>query len=131
MHTDLLYSHLESFNDKSSYIEASAIISKDGLVMASVLPQGVDEDYIGALSAAMLSVSNHSSHEFIGCELEQITIKSARGHILMVRMGKEAMLTVITKPNARLDFVLLEMNRLAKSVALTLKSPVLYDLVAA
>lgn len=117
MNTQTLFSQLEIFNDRSTYIEASAIISQDGMVMASALPQEINEDHIGAMSAAILSVGNRGSRELIGGELEQIMIKSAKGYILMIHAGKEAMLTVMTKPNARLEFVFLEMSQLAKRIA--------------
>ena len=37
-------------------VEAAAVISVDGLIMASALPQNISEDRISAMSAAMLSL---------------------------------------------------------------------------
>lgn len=59
-----IHSILLDLNETSANIEASAIISTDGLIMAAALPQGMDEDCVGALSAALHSVGSHSTqHE--------------------------------------------------------------------
>ena len=48
----MLKSILSDLNGSSADIEASAIISADGLTMAALLPQGVVEDRVGAIAAA-------------------------------------------------------------------------------
>ena len=44
MRADMLNSILSELNGTSADIEASAVISTDGLIMASQLPQSLDED---------------------------------------------------------------------------------------
>ena len=58
MRADMLNSILSELNGTSADIEASGIISTDGLMMAAQLPAGLDEDRVGAMSAAMLSPLN-------------------------------------------------------------------------
>ncbi|MDP2903449.1 MAG: roadblock/LC7 domain-containing protein [Methylovulum sp.] len=106
-----MQSILSDLNKTSPDIEASAIISADGLVLAAVLPQEMDEDSIGAMSAAMLSVSSRGSRELVNDVLEQILIKSTRGYILITQAGKEAVLTVITKSHNGLEHIISEIKR--------------------
>ena len=47
MREQMLRSILSDLNGASADIEASAIISSDGLTMAALLPQDVDEDRVG------------------------------------------------------------------------------------
>ena len=98
-----MQSILSDLNKTSLDIEASAIVSTDGLVLAAVLPQEMDEDNIGAISAAMLSISSRGSQELVNDVMEQILIKSTRGYILITHAGKEAVLTVITKSHNGLE----------------------------
>ncbi len=56
-------------------IEASAVVSVDGLIMASALQQGVEEDRVSAMSAAMLSLGERISGELGRGVLEQVYIK--------------------------------------------------------
>ena len=61
MRTDLLQQSLEDLNGSTADIEASALISTDGLMIASALPHGMDEDRIGAMSAALLSLGERAA----------------------------------------------------------------------
>lgn len=111
-----LFSHLVDLNKTSHFIEASAIVSTDGLVMASTLPHNMDADNVGAMSAAMLSVGNRGSNEFVGGALEQMLIKGTRGYILMTLISKELILTVMAKPTVKLDQLFIEIKQSAEKI---------------
>ena len=49
MRSNMLQTVLNDLNGTSADIEASAIISSDGLMMAALLPNTVDEDRVGAM----------------------------------------------------------------------------------
>jgi uncharacterized protein len=117
MRSDLLLSILSELNGTSADIEASAVISTDGLTMASVLPASMDEDRVGAMSAAMLSLGDRTAQELTRGELEQVLIKGDKGYVLMTYAGKEAVLTVLAKPNAKLGLIFLDVKRTAHSIA--------------
>jgi predicted regulator of Ras-like GTPase activity (Roadblock/LC7/MglB family) len=117
MRADMLTSILKELNGTSADIEASGIISTDGLIMAAVLPQGLDEDRLGAMSAAMLSLGDRTSQELARGALEQVLIKGAKGYVLMTYAGAEAVLTVLAKPNAKLGLIFLDVKRAAESVS--------------
>ena len=63
MREDMLASVLSDLNGSSADIEASAVISIDGLMMAALLPANLDEDRVGAMSAAMLSLGDRTAQE--------------------------------------------------------------------
>lgn len=117
MRADMLTSILTELNGTSADIEASGVISTDGLIMAAVLPQTMDEDRVGAMSAAMLSLGDRTAQELARGELEQVLIKGNRGYVLMTHAGKEAVLTVLAKPQAKLGLIFLDVKRAAESIA--------------
>ena len=117
MRADMLTSVLTELNGTSADIEASGVISTDGLMMASVLPSGLDEDRVGAMSAAMLSLGDRTSQELNRGGLEQVLIKGENGYVLMTYAGEEAVLTVIAKPNAKLGLIFLDVKRAAESIS--------------
>ncbi len=117
MRADMLTSILTELNGTSADIEASGVISTDGLMMAAVLPQAMDEDRLGAMSAAMLSLGDRTAQELARGELEQVLIKGQRGYVLMTHAGKEAVLTVLAKPQAKLGLIFLDVKRAAESIA--------------
>ena len=117
MRADMLTSVLTELNGTSADIQASGVISTDGLMMASVLPAGMDEDRVGAMSAAMLSLGDRTASELARGTLEQVLIKGALGYVLMTYAGNEAVLTVMAKPNAKLGLIFLDVKRAAENIA--------------
>ncbi|RVU86220.1 hypothetical protein EOL70_01870 [Leucothrix sargassi] len=117
MRAEMLNSILSDLNGSTADIEASAVLSKDGLMMAALLPAAMDEDRVGAMSAAMLSLGDRTAQELARGELEQVLIKGDHGYILMTHAGNEAVVTVLAKPNARLGLIFLDVKRAAESIA--------------
>ncbi len=116
MRSELLNSVLSDLNGSTTDIEASAVLSTDGLVMASMLPAGMDEDRVGAMSAAMLSLGDRISSELHRGALEQVLIKGDRGYVLMTHAGNEAVVTVLAKSETRLGLIFLDIRRAAESI---------------
>ena len=112
----MLNSILSDLNGSSADIEASAVLSTDGLMMDSILPAGMDEDRVGAMSAAMLSLGDRTSEELARGTLEQVLIKGDKGFILMIYAGPDAVVTVLTKPEARLGLIFLDVKRAAAAI---------------
>lgn len=116
MRSNMLQTVLNDLNGTSADIEASAIISSDGLMMAALLPNTVDEDRVGAMSAAMLSLGDRTARELARGALDQVLIKGEKGYVLMVQAGADAVLTVMAKPNAKLGLVFLDVRRAADAI---------------
>jgi len=117
MRTEALNTILNDLNGSTTDIVASAVLSTDGLMMASRLPGDMDEDRVGAMSAAMLSLGERISNELMTGELEQVLIKGDLGYVLMTHAGSEAVVTVIAKPETRLGLMFLDIRRAAQSIA--------------
>jgi len=117
MRIDMIQQTLVELNGATADIEASALISTDGLMMASALPQGMDEDRVGAMSAALLSLGERAARELARGALQRVLIQGERGYVIMSASGTEAVLTVLAKPNAKLGLIFLDMRRAAESLA--------------
>lgn len=117
MRSEMLTSILSDLNGSTADIEASAVLSTDGLMMAALLPASMDEDRVGAMSAAMLSLGDRTASELARGTLEQVLIKGDNGYILMAHAGNDAVVTVLAKPNARLGLIFLDVKRAAENIA--------------
>jgi hypothetical protein len=98
-------------------MEASAVISVDGLSIASSLPVGVEEDRVSAMSAAMLSLGERIAAELGRGALEQVYVRGKGGYVVLVSVGMEAVLTSLVREDARLGLIFLEMRRAADDLA--------------
>ena len=107
---------LRSMQAASPDIEASAVVSVDGLIMASALPADVEEDRVSAMSAAMLSLGERIATELGRGSLEQVYIKGSKGAIVLTAVGDEAVLTALARQDAKLGLIFLEMRRAAEDL---------------
>ncbi len=98
-------------------IEASAVVSVDGLIMASALPSGVEEDRVSAMSAAMLSLGERIANELGRGTLDQVYIRGENGFVILMAVGEEAVLTVLATKDAKLGIVFLDMGRATGDLA--------------
>lgn len=113
---DQIVDRLRNMQAAAPDIEASAVVSVDGLIMASALQQGVEEDRVSAMSAAMLSLGERISGELGRGALEQVYIKGNTGAIVLTSIGQEAVLTVLARQEAKLGLIFLEMRRAAEDL---------------
>jgi predicted regulator of Ras-like GTPase activity (Roadblock/LC7/MglB family) len=113
---DQMVERLRNMQAAAPDIEASAVVSVDGLIMASALQQGVEEDRVSAMSAAMLSLGERISNELGRKGLEQVYIKGSKGAIVLTSIGEEAVLTALARQDAKLGLIFLEMRRAAEDL---------------
>jgi uncharacterized protein len=114
--TELMVNRLRDMQAASPDIEASAVVSVDGLIMASALPAEVEEDRVSAMSAAMLSLGERIAGELGRGALEQVYIRGGRGYVILTAVGEEAVLTALAREQAKLGLVFLEMRRAAEDL---------------
>ena len=115
--TQQLVDRLRELQASSPDIEASVIVSVDGLSMASALPPGMEEDRVSAMSAAMLSLGERIASELKRGSLEQVYIKGEKGYAILLSIGREAVLTALTRTEAKLGLILLDMRRASEELA--------------
>lgn len=109
--SQLMVERLRDLQASSPDIEASAIVSVDGLTIASALPQGVEEDRVSAMSAAMLSLGERIASELGRGALDQVYIKGSSGYVVLMSVGEEAVLTALARQDAKLGLIFLDMRR--------------------
>ena len=97
-------------------VEASAVVSVDGLTIAAVLPSSVEEDRVSAMSAAMLSLGERIAGELGRGSLDEVYIHGDDGYVLLTSIGNGAVLTVLARKHAKLGLVFLEMRRAAEDL---------------
>ena len=109
--TEQLMDRLRDLQASSGDVEAAAIVSVDGLSMASILPGGIEEDRVSAMSAAMLSLGERIASELSRGELAQVNVRGDNGYVILTAVGEEAVLTVIARKDAKLGLILLDVTR--------------------
>ena len=114
--TEQMTDRLRDLQTSSTDVEASALVSVDGLIMASALPPDVEEDRVSAMSAAMLSLGDRIAAELGRGMLDQVYIRGNNGYVLLLDVGEEAVLTVLARQEAKLGMLFLDMKRAAEDL---------------
>jgi predicted regulator of Ras-like GTPase activity (Roadblock/LC7/MglB family) len=115
--TEQMVARLKDLQISTPDIEASAVVSVDGLIIASALPIDVEEDRVSAMSAAMLSLGERIAGELGRGVLDQVYIRGANGYVILSSVGEEAVLTVLARKDAKLGLVFLDMRRAAENLS--------------
>lgn len=110
---------LSRLNSISKEIEASAVMTRDGITLASMIREDVNQDRLGAMCASLLALSDKTSKELARGNLKQVLIEGDQGCILIVHIGKRAVLAVVSKPSSNLGMVFLEARKVAKEIEAT------------
>jgi predicted regulator of Ras-like GTPase activity (Roadblock/LC7/MglB family) len=113
---DKMVTRLRDMQAASPDIIASAVVSVDGLTMASALPGDVEEDRVAAMSAAMLSLGERIANELGRGNLDEVYIRGEEGFVLLTAVGDEAVLTALAREEAKLGLIFLEMRRAAEDL---------------
>ena len=102
---------------QAAEIEAAAVVSFDGLPMASALPATMDEDRVAAMSAALLSLGERAAEGLGRGGLNQVYIEGDNGTVFLVSADDEGVLVAVAAKGAKVGMMLYEVRRAAEAVA--------------
>lgn len=111
---------LRGLQATSADIQASALVSHDGLMLAAVLANDVNADRFGAMCASLLALATRAAGEVERGDLRQIILDGTLGPLLLTRAGATGVLAVAASPDANLGKVILDARKIAAQLA-TLK----------
>ena len=114
--TEQLGRRLQELQMNTPDVEATAVVSVDGLTIASSLPTGVEEDRVSAMSAAMLSLGERIASELGRGILDEVYVKGENGYVVLRAIGEEAVLTVLARQQTKLGLLFLDMRRASEDL---------------
>ncbi len=91
-------------------LEAAAVISVEGLMISSWLPESIAEERMAAMSAAMLALGERIARDLDRGDLTQVYIKGEDGYVLLMSVDERAVLATLASEDAKLGLVLLDMQ---------------------
>lgn len=115
--TERMVSRLQDLQAGTPDIQGAAVVSVDGLMMASALAANVEEDRVAAMSAAMLSLGERIAGELGRGHLEAVYVHGDTGYVFLRAITEEAVLTVLARRDAKLGLIFLDMKRAAEDLA--------------
>lgn len=108
---------LRNLRTGSLDVEASALISEDGLMIASSLPQHVDESRVAGMTATLHSLGTRAATELERGEVEEVLVRGAEGYAIMVAAASGTLLLALASREAKLGLIFLDMRRCATELS--------------
>ena len=108
---------LRSLRSVSPDVVGSAMVSTDGFIITSLLPAEVDEELVCGMAAALLGVGERIATELMGGNMEQTYVRGRLGYVILNAVGQDALLIVLTTPDAKLGLVFLDIKRRVQELA--------------
>jgi len=94
-----------------------AVVSVEGLPIASLILDTVDETRFAAMTAATLSLGDRVVAELRRGRLKKVLIEGDQGYIITLQAGDNAVLTISATPDAKLGLLFLDLQRAAERIA--------------
>ena len=102
---------LQNFVSGTADVQGAALVSPDGMPLASSLPGNMDEERTSAMSAAMLSFGDRICQEFARGSVDKIMVEGADGCGILVGCGDDAVLLVLASQSAKQGLLMLDIRR--------------------
>ncbi len=125
MNTYNLVPILIDFHALSPCIIGSGILTKDGLVLESVLPVEQEEDIIAGCGAALSAVARNAARQILQGKMGAVLVKSDNGFVIVSPCEGELILAVIVTTDAVLNEILQAVERTVRVIGQTV-----FDLAA-
>ncbi len=107
---------LRKLQSDSFGVEACALISEDGLMIASVLAADMEETRVAGMTATLLSLGGRASTELGRSHLQEVIIRGESGYAVLVSAGRGALLLALTNENSKLGLTFFDMREAVRSL---------------
>ncbi|WP_315736830.1 MULTISPECIES: roadblock/LC7 domain-containing protein [unclassified Bradyrhizobium] len=107
---------LRKLQSDSFGVEACALISEDGLMIASVLAADMEETRVAGMTATLLSLGGRAAMELGRSHLQEVIIRGESGYAVLVSAGRGALLLALTNENSKLGLTFFDMREAVRSL---------------
>jgi hypothetical protein len=108
---------LRTLRTSTPEILGAVVVNMEGIVIASLLPQEVDEELIGGMAASLLGVGERICADLMGSKMEQVYARSPKGYVVLNAVSPEAAVVLLVTREAKLGLIFLELKRVAVELA--------------
>ncbi|MCD6260921.1 MAG: roadblock/LC7 domain-containing protein [Thaumarchaeota archaeon] len=112
---EILRSLLMEFNRNSGAL-ASALVTRDGILISSALPEDVDAEAFAAMTATMVGAAETAFSELKAGAAERVIVEGSRSKIVAVGAGENVILVAMAPKEATLGLILHEIRKVSDKI---------------
>lgn len=102
-------------------VDGSAIVTRDGLLIASQLSSEIDAETFAAMSATMVGAAETAIAELKKGSVERVIVESKETKLVATGAGSNALLVTMVGAFANLGLVLVEMKKAAEEIEVEMR----------
>lgn len=114
--TERISKRLDTLRKTSADIDTLALISIEGLIIARSGQGELDDERLGAMSAAMLALGERIADELGRGKLDQVVIRGQAGFALLMSLDAHSVLCALSSDEAKLGLLYLDLRRMASEL---------------
>ena len=108
---------LRGLRQASPYVVGAAVVTADGFVVASDLPDEQFEKKVTVMAMAMLTMGQEATDELGSRDVERVLIESRDNYMVMVNAGPSAVLAAVSSKEAVLGLLFVAVRQAAARVS--------------
>lgn len=97
-------------------VDSSAVVTRDGLLIASDISDTVDAETFAAMTATMVGAAETAMNEVGAGIPDRVIVESKKSKIISIGAGEKALLIVMTESDASLGLILLKMRETSEKI---------------
>ena len=98
-------------------INASAAVTRDGLLIASNVMGDIDAETFAAMTATMTGAAETAMNEVRAGNIQRVIVEGESAKIIAMGAGPKALIVVLTDPDAPLGLALLKISDASRKIA--------------
>ncbi len=115
---EIISQTLQELLQQSTDVQGAAIVGTDGLVYSANVPEkGLDENLVGAASAAILGLSRRSVNQLKRGTFAQTLIQGDDGNIIVTGLGDQTLFVGLTPKEVNLGMAFAEVRDFASKLS--------------
>lgn len=100
----------------SGDVDGAAVVTRDGLLIASQLSKSIDSETLAAMTATMTGAAETAMKELKKKEIERVIVESSDSKLITTGAGSETILVAMVSGKANLGLILLSMKKISKKI---------------
>jgi len=101
---------LRKLQNDSAGVEASALISEDGLMIASALASDMEDTRVAGMTATLLSLGGRASTELRRGAVQEVIVRGDHGYAVLISAGRGTLLLALANESSKLGLIFFDMR---------------------
>jgi predicted regulator of Ras-like GTPase activity (Roadblock/LC7/MglB family) len=113
---DKLNRILRKLQTDSPGIEASALISEDGLMIARAETVNMEETRVAGMTATLLNLGTRAAVELARGAVQEVIVRGEHGYVVVISAGRGTLLLTVTNESSKLGLVFFDMREAIRAL---------------